>query len=101
MWILTLRKASHRSKKLLRYVMHTFQNTTTRFCNASMLTVYQAFSKICDFDNGEADNPEAPADGSRYTMGNVMKSERMVCFQPHCSSPALIMNDVNPSSRRE
>jgi hypothetical protein len=38
----------------------------------------KAFSKICDFDNGEADNPDEPAEGSRYTMGNVMKSERLV-----------------------
>jgi multifunctional beta-oxidation protein len=38
----------------------------------------QAFAKICDFDDGQADNPEAPSEGSKYTMGNVMKSEKMV-----------------------
>ena len=36
--------------------------------------VASAFPKICDFDNGQADNPDTPADGSKYTMGNVLKN---------------------------
>ncbi|KAF2424511.1 NAD(P)-binding protein [Tothia fuscella] len=36
--------------------------------------VFQAFGEICNFDNGLADNPETPADGSKYSMGNLEKS---------------------------
>jgi multifunctional beta-oxidation protein len=34
--------------------------------------------EICNFDNGQADNPETPQDGSKYTMGNVLKNEKIV-----------------------
>jgi len=40
----------------------------------SVEEVAKAFSKICDFDDGQADNPESPAEGSKYTMGNVIKN---------------------------
>jgi len=34
----------------------------------------QAFAKICDFGDGQADWPESPEDGSRWTMANVERS---------------------------
>lgn len=40
--------------------------------------VANAFGEICNFDNGQADNPEKPEDGSKYTMGNVMKNPQLV-----------------------
>lgn len=40
--------------------------------------VAKAFSEICDFDNGKADNPDLPEEGSRYTMGNVLNNPKMV-----------------------
>ena len=42
------------------------------------LRTIQAFSEICNFDNGQADNPETPADGSKYTMSNVLKNPKVV-----------------------
>lgn len=39
----------------------------------SVEAVADKFSKICDFDNGEADHPDMPADGSKYTISNVLK----------------------------
>ena len=39
--------------------------------------VAKAFSEICKFDNGQADNPDTPAEGSRYTMGNVLKNPKL------------------------
>jgi multifunctional beta-oxidation protein len=49
-----------------------------RFSSASQFDISltakkKAFNEICNFDNGLADNPESPADGSKYSMGNVMK----------------------------
>ena len=38
----------------------------------------QAFPEIINFDNGQADNPDLPAEGSRWTMGNVLKDPKMV-----------------------
>lgn len=43
----------------------------------SVEAVAEAFSEICNFDNGQADNPESPADGSRYTVGNIQKNPKM------------------------
>ncbi|KIX96136.1 uncharacterized protein Z520_07914 [Fonsecaea multimorphosa CBS 102226] len=37
----------------------------------------EAFSEICNFDNGKADNPDTPQDGSKYTMGNVLKNPKI------------------------
>ena len=42
----------------------------------------KVFSKICDFDDGQADNPDTPQDGSKYTMGNLMKREKLVTSSP-------------------
>ncbi|KAL6243922.1 hypothetical protein RBB50_009356 [Rhinocladiella similis] len=39
--------------------------------------VAKAFGEICNFDNGKADNPESPQEGSRYTMGNVLKNPKV------------------------
>lgn len=39
--------------------------------------VAKAFSEIINFDNGQADNPENPTEGSKYTMGNIMKNPKM------------------------
>jgi len=36
--------------------------------------IAEKFAQICDFDNGLADNPDAPADGSKYSMANVMRN---------------------------
>jgi len=38
------------------------------------MQLVQAFDKICDFDDGQADHPETPADGNRWTMANVERS---------------------------
>ncbi len=38
----------------------------------------QAFPEIINFDNGLADNPDLPAEGSRWTMGNVLNDPKMV-----------------------
>lgn len=40
--------------------------------------VAKAFDEIINFDNGKADNPDAPAEGSRWTMGNVLKDPKLV-----------------------
>lgn len=40
-------------------------------------TVLGVFGKICDFENGLADYPESPADGGKYSMGNVMKGSKV------------------------
>ena len=61
-----------------RYVIITFRFHCHQILLEWKLTFPQAFAKICDFDDGQADNPEAPSEGSKYTMGNVMKSEKMV-----------------------
>lgn len=44
----------------------------------SVEAVGKAFAEICNFDNGQADNPENPQEGSRYTMGNVLKNPKFV-----------------------
>jgi multifunctional beta-oxidation protein len=55
----------------------------------SVEDVAKALTEICNFDNGQADNPESPQDGSRYTMGNVLKNPRIVSRVPpsllHCT----------------
>lgn len=38
----------------------------------------KAFSEICNFDNGLADNPDTPQEGSKWTMGNAMKNPNVV-----------------------
>ena len=38
----------------------------------------KVFHEICDFDNGKADNPDTPADGGKYTMGNALRSPKIV-----------------------
>jgi multifunctional beta-oxidation protein len=43
----------------------------------SVEAVYKEFGRICDFDNGLADNPESPADGSKYSQGNIAKSKQL------------------------
>lgn len=35
--------------------------------------VLEAFPKIVDFDDGKADNPETPLDGSKYSTANLQK----------------------------
>lgn len=45
----------------------------------------QAFPEICNFDNGKADNPQTPPEGSKYTMGNVLKNEKIVRSASDCS----------------
>jgi multifunctional beta-oxidation protein len=42
-----------------------------------LLTTRQEFGRICDFDNGLADNPESPADGGKYSQGNIAKSKKL------------------------
>ncbi|KAK5163707.1 uncharacterized protein LTR77_010380 [Saxophila tyrrhenica] len=39
--------------------------------------VAKVFNEICNFDNGQADNPDTPAEGSKWTMGNVMKNPKL------------------------
>lgn len=48
------------------------------FDNVIILILVQAFNEIINFENGQADNPDTPADGSKYTMGNVMKNPKLV-----------------------
>ncbi|KIW16976.1 hypothetical protein PV08_04167 [Exophiala spinifera] len=43
----------------------------------SVEQIAEAFSEICNFDNGKADNPDTPSEGSKYTMGNAMKSPKV------------------------
>ena len=43
----------------------------------SVEAVMDSFATICDFDNGHADNPESPEQGSKYTMGNVLKNPKL------------------------
>ncbi|KAK6373231.1 hypothetical protein LTR64_005153 [Lithohypha guttulata] len=43
----------------------------------SVEAVNDAFAEICNFDDGQADNPESPEEGSKYTMGNVLKNPKM------------------------
>lgn len=44
----------------------------------SVEAVADKFSEICNFDNGQADNPDLPADGNRYTISNVFKDAKKV-----------------------
>ena len=44
----------------------------------AQLTLSQAFPEIINFDNGQADNPDTPQEGSKYTMGNVLKNPKIV-----------------------
>ena len=44
----------------------------------SVEAVSDVFNEICNFDNGQADNPDTPQEGSRYTMGNVLKNPQLV-----------------------
>ena len=50
-----------------------------------LTSVSQVFPEICNFDNGKADNPDTPQEGSKYTMGNVLKNPKIVCLM----SPAI------------
>lgn len=43
--------------------------------------VADAFPEICNFDNGQADNPDLPSEGSKYTMGNVLKNPALVSWE--------------------
>ncbi|ETI20535.1 hypothetical protein G647_08572 [Cladophialophora carrionii CBS 160.54] len=43
----------------------------------SVEQVAEAFPEICNFDNGQADNPDTPQEGSKYTMGNVLKNPKI------------------------
>lgn len=45
-----------------------------------LLIQVQAFAEICNFDNGHADNPDTPQEGSKWTMGNAMKNPTIVSF---------------------
>ena len=51
---------------------------------------FQAFPEIINFDNGQADNPDLPSEGSRYTMGNVLKHPKF----------AEIMSQENRANRK-
>ena len=56
----------------------------------------QAFNQIIDFDNGQADNPDTPSEGSRYTIGNVLKNPKLVSIItrsafPPCSEILTVM----------
>lgn len=42
----------------------------------SVEAVADKFSEICNFDNGQADHPDLPADGNRYTISNVFKDPK-------------------------
>ena len=56
------------------------------------LMVLQVFDKIIDFDDGQADNPEIPSDGSRYTIGNVLKNPKLVSQAPKLD--ILVLGDA-------
>ncbi|KPI40313.1 Peroxisomal hydratase-dehydrogenase-epimerase [Cyphellophora attinorum] len=43
----------------------------------SVEEVMAALPEICNFDNGKADNPDDPQEGSKYTMGNVLKNPKI------------------------
>lgn len=43
----------------------------------SVEAVAEKFAQICDFDNGLADHPDSPADGSKYSMANVMRNPKI------------------------
>lgn len=43
----------------------------------SVEAVADKFSEICNFDNGEADWPDVPVDGSKYTISNVLKNSNI------------------------
>lgn len=44
----------------------------------TLILFLQAFTEIINFDNGQADNPNDPHEGSKYTMGNVLKNPKYV-----------------------
>jgi multifunctional beta-oxidation protein len=46
--------------------------------------VAKAFDEIINFDNGQADNPDTPAEGCRWTMGNVLKDPKLVSSKIAC-----------------
>ncbi len=62
-------------------VEEVFKVSSNTICERGELTVVQAFPEICNFDNGQADNPDTPQDGSRYTMGNVLKNPKIVSYE--------------------
>ena len=43
----------------------------------SVEAVRDAFAEICNFDNDQADNPDTPQEGSKYTQGNVAKNPKV------------------------
>lgn len=43
----------------------------------SIEAVKEKFAQICDFGNGLADWPDSPADGSKYSMANVMRNPKI------------------------
>lgn len=65
--------------------------------------VNDAFAEICNFDNGKADNPENPEEGSKYTMGNVLKNPKMVSSQgtPARSFTNFAQAHMRPENRRD
>lgn len=49
----------------------------------SVEDVSTAFSEICNYDNGQADHPDEPQEGSKYTMGNVLKNPMLVSLESY------------------
>ena len=53
--------------------------------------VAKAFDEICNFDNGQADSPDAPQEGSRWTMGNVLKDPKLVSAKYLLGNPTRVL----------
>ena len=68
----------------------------------------QVFPEICDFDNGKADNPDTPQEGSKYIMGNAVKGSRLVghspttgiVYNPNQIQQAGSLSQENPANRK-
>ncbi|KAK5095495.1 hypothetical protein LTS08_008137 [Lithohypha guttulata] len=70
----------------------------------SVEAVNDAFAEICNFDNDQADNPESPEEGSKYTMGNVLKNPKMASLNHFLEQKATadkIQAHMRPENRAE
>ncbi|KAJ9613938.1 hypothetical protein H2200_002074 [Cladophialophora chaetospira] len=56
----------------------------------SVEEVADAFAEICNFDNGQADNPDTPQEGSKYTTGNALKNPKI----------AAVLSQENRANRK-
>ncbi|KAF2208653.1 hypothetical protein CERZMDRAFT_101103 [Cercospora zeae-maydis SCOH1-5] len=61
----------------------------------------EVFSEICNFDNGKADNPDTPQEGSRYTMGNALKNSKLAGMTQENPAHRKYIAKIQAAKQRE